>query len=223
LQGEPLGSHFQDSIFSYIDPVNPLGGQALEFPGTYSYQSGTNKLTHIESTPPIDFGYDANANITSETGWTYVYDLSNQLYRVYQGTNLVAEYVHNGAGQRIKKVVGGTTKIFHYDLWGHLIAETDQSGQMISEYVYLGDQLLAMIRPGENVYYFHNDHLGLLRFLRMEQGALPGKQHTPHLVKRRFLLKRYRIHSGFRANTTTPKQDSITITSDITIRQPEGM
>ncbi len=111
-------------------------------------------------TPPIDFGYDPNANITSETGWTYVYDLSNQLIRVLQGGNQVGEYTFNGAGQRIKKVTQTETKIFHYDLWGYLIAETNQSGQMLGEYIYLGDQLLSMIKPGEAAYYYHNDHLG---------------------------------------------------------------
>ena len=148
------------NITSKVDTVNPPGGEVLEDPGTYSYQTGTNKLTHIEGTPPIDYGYDSNANIATESTWTYIYDLSNQLIRVLQGGNQVGEYTFNGAGQRIKKVAGGTTQIFHYDFWGHIIAETNQSGQMLAEYVYLGDQLLAMIKPGEAAYYFHNDHLG---------------------------------------------------------------
>jgi len=106
------------------------------------------------------FAYDVNGNITTENTWTYVYDFSNQLIRVLDGTNQVAEYTFNGAGQRIKKVTQTEIRIFHYDLMGHLTAETNQTGQMLAEYVYLGDQLLAMIKPGETVYYFHNDHLG---------------------------------------------------------------
>jgi len=67
----------------------------------------------------------------------------SQLIRVLQDTNQVAEYTYNGAGQRIKKVIQTGTRIFHYDLRGHLIAKTNQAGQMLAEYVYLGDQLLG--------------------------------------------------------------------------------
>ncbi len=165
---------------TFITNPDPPGGQVLESPGVYTYQAGTNKLTHIEGTPPIDFGYDANANITSETGWTYQYDLSNQLIRVLQGTTQVAEYTYNGAGQRIKKVTQTETRIFHYDLRGHLIAETNQTGQMLAEYVYLGDQLLAMIKPGEAVYYFHNDHLGTPQVLTDDTQTIAWKAvYTP--------------------------------------------
>jgi RHS repeat-associated protein len=48
---------------------------------------------------------------------------------------------------------------------------------MLAEYVYLGDQLLAMIKPGqpEAVYYFHNDHLGTPHVLTDDTGTIAWK------------------------------------------------
>jgi RHS repeat-associated protein len=168
------------NVTSLADAINPPGGEVLESPGVYTYQTGTNKLTHIEGTPPIDYGYDSNGNITTENTWTYVYDLSNQLIRVLQGGNQVGEYTFNGAGQRIKKVTQTETRIFHYDSLGHLIAETNQSGQMLAEYVYLGDQFLTMIKPGESAYYFHNDHLGTPQVLTNESQTISWKAVYTH-------------------------------------------
>jgi len=102
---------------------------------------------------------------------------------VWDGANQIAGYTYNGAGQRIEKVTQSGTKIFHYDLKGHLIAETDEDGEMIAEYIYLGDQLLAMItKPGETeiVSYFHNDHLGTPLILTNDNETIVWKAaYTP--------------------------------------------
>ena len=136
---------------------------------------------------------------------------------------VIATYAYNGIGQRIKKVVGATTRIFHYDQMGHLIAETDQSGQMISEYVYLGDQLLAMIKPGGAVYYYHNDHLGTPRVLTDATGSIAWKATYNPFGEATISSRPLRIPSDFRANTTTQKRASTTITSGITIPRREDM
>ena len=71
------------------------------------------------------------------------------------------------------------TRVFHYDLRGHLIAETNQSGQILAEYIYLGDQLLATIQ-GEQAYYYQNDHLGTPQVLTNDSGSIVWKaSYTP--------------------------------------------
>jgi RHS repeat-associated protein len=72
---------------------------------------------------------------------------------------LVVRTTYNGNGQRVKKVVSGTTTVFHYSLLGQLIAESDGSGATTAEYVYITSTPLAKIdSTGTN--YIHNDHLG---------------------------------------------------------------
>ncbi len=51
---------------------------------------------------------------------------------------------------------------------------------MLAEYVYLGDQLLSMIKPGELAYYFHNNHLGTPQVLTDGTGSVAWKAtYTP--------------------------------------------
>jgi RHS repeat-associated protein len=99
-----------------------------------------------------------------------------------EGETPVVEYVYNGLNQRIKKILPTGTKIFHYDLQGHLVAETTEGGQTLTQYFYLGDQPLAMIRLGEaeSLYYYHNDHLGTPQILTNDGGTVSWKAvYTP--------------------------------------------
>ena len=156
-----------DSIDSDVPPLDPLS--------TYIYENGSNVLTEITGTASTVFTSDPNGNTITENGRTYIYDSLNQLIGIWDGSTQIAQYTFNGIGQRIKKVTAAGTKIFHYDSSGHIIAETDAAGVMLAEYVYLGDQLLAMIRPGETVYYYHNDHLGTPQVLTDSTGNVAWK------------------------------------------------
>lgn len=81
------------------------------------------------------------------------------MIKTVENSNVLGEYVYNGNGQRVKKIVGGQTTIFHYSLSGQLIAESTEIGVITTGYVYLYGQPLATIE-GNNIYFYHNDHLG---------------------------------------------------------------
>jgi len=167
-----------------LEDDEAAGNEALESSGIYTYDQYTNLLAYITwGQDTVVYDYDDNANTVSTNDRTYVYDSSNQLIEVWDGANQIAGYTYNGAGQRIEKVTQSETRIFHYDLRGHLIAETDEDGEMIAEYVYLGDELLAMItKPSETeiVSYFHNDHLGTPLILTNDNQTIVWKAaYTP--------------------------------------------
>jgi uncharacterized protein RhaS with RHS repeats len=61
------------------------------------------------------------------------------------------------AGDQVS-VISGTTH-FHYDRAGHLIAESDGSGNLQDEYVYLDDTPIAFI-TSIGIDFIHPDHLG---------------------------------------------------------------
>jgi RHS repeat-associated protein len=126
----------------------------------YTYVTGKDWIDNIDDgTNVYYYVYDNNGNITSDGRHTYVYNEQNQLYRVMDGQTVLGEYTYNAKGQRVKKVASSTT-IYHYDLMGNLIQETDGSGNVIASYVYAGTQRIAKIEPSGTIYYYHNDHLG---------------------------------------------------------------
>jgi hypothetical protein len=51
----------------------------------------------------------------------------------------VTSYQVNALGQRIRKTNSLDDRVFTYDTWGKLIAESDPGGAPKREYIYLGD------------------------------------------------------------------------------------
>jgi RHS repeat-associated protein len=142
---------------------------------TYAYPTDSNKLSGISGSDVITYTYDLNGNITAENNRVYTYDLSNQIVTVTDNNTQIAAYIYNGLRQRTKKIAGSDTTFYHYDTSGHLIAETNASGTTLVEYIYLGDRPLAMIRPTEQVYYYHTDHLGTPQVMTSSTGTVAWK------------------------------------------------
>jgi len=107
------------------------------------------------------FSYDAAGNMIAETGRTYQYDAENRMKSVNNGA--IATYTYDADGRRVRKVAGGVTTDFIYDLAGSVIAEKQGSTWTVG-YIYLNGQLTAQYKDG-TTYFVHKDHLGSSRLM----------------------------------------------------------
>ena len=86
-------------------------------------------------------------------------------------------YTYNARGQRSRAAVlfRGTT-LYHYDLNGRLISETNESGTLIKDYVWVDTSPLTQLDavPGgpEAIHYLHTDHLDTPRLATNATGTI---------------------------------------------------
>jgi RHS repeat-associated protein len=132
---------------------------------TYAYPGSSNKLSSITKGTTATYTHDANGSVTGDGTNTFSYGVRG---RMTGATTLLGAvtYRHNALGQRYLKTLSGTTTVYLYDDAGHLIAETSDGGASYTEYLWLGDTPVAVIKPGSaNLYYIHTDHLDTPRFI----------------------------------------------------------
>jgi YD repeat-containing protein len=132
--------------FTYSPVGNRLTKTVGATTSTYAY-GVNNRLTGVTG-GEVDatIAYDTNGNMTGLRGFTLAYDPANRLTSV---NSTVVTYTYDGDGQRIKKVnsATGKTTLYFYDRGGQLLAETDATGAVLSEYLYVNGQLMARIDP----------------------------------------------------------------------------
>ena len=187
-----IDTNTEDNQYSYdnLDRIigdtttnNPLVNST---PINYNYDLNNNRLSKLLTDNSIDEQYQHQTNsnrITQvnalQTGVTPIDALPNRnmmynnvgrLYQLVEDGTLKADYLYNDAGQRTRKTTyqaDGITidsiTIYHYDQMGYLISETDETGQLIKDYIWQeGMTPLAQIDDNnstETITYLHTDHL----------------------------------------------------------------
>lgn len=107
------------------------------------------------------YTYDANGNLTTGDGKFYEYNQANKLVRVRQDNAtgpIIAEYVYDYSGLRIKKIENGVTTYYidkHYE-------EEHTAGQRTNRasYYFANGQRVAKKGNSGNLSFIHSDHLG---------------------------------------------------------------
>ena len=119
------------------------------------------------------FRYDRDGNLTRIEGvraFTAEYDAFNHLTSLQiEGEHRI--FAYNGRGQRVQSTGNGGSRRYLYGPTGDLIAETDETGTVISCYIYCRGRLLAMVSNGRT-YFYHADTCGHILCLTDEQGNI---------------------------------------------------
>jgi RHS repeat-associated protein len=139
------------------------------------FSEANNRITRA------GFVYDAAGNLIAEPGKSYTYDAENRTVRADLAGGVTSQYVYDGNGRRVKKIVGGVATRFEYGASGELITErNDSNSNVIKDYFYKGGELLATSKVGNSGEYEYAtaDHLGTPRSWTGPDGNLiAGGRH----------------------------------------------
>ena len=123
------------------------------------------------------YSYDQAGNLTAEPSKSYVYDAENRLTSA-TASGVTTSYIYDGEGRRVRKNAGGVITRMIYNHLGQLVAEYNDSGSLIKEYVYKGSELLASYDASRGAEYATGDHLGSPRIWTNSSGqVITGGRH----------------------------------------------
>lgn len=134
---------------------------------TYTYATPAIENRVTNSSNPIfgaaAMGYDAAGNQTSTTSGsgtsTLGYNAFNRLQTVSSNGVVKGTYYYNVFGERVTKTAGQLLSRYVYGENSRLLAEHLDNGDVWTNYLWFGNELVGMVRNGV-IYYIHNDHLG---------------------------------------------------------------
>src|SRR5205807_9417144 len=100
------------------------------------------------------YSYDAAGNMTVDNnGTSYVYDAENRIAGAAGFT-----YTYDADGNRLGKS-NGTSGILYWYMSPGIVAESNLSGNLQSEYVFFnGERVARKDFPGSTVSYYFSDH-----------------------------------------------------------------
>lgn len=102
------------------------------------------------------FSYDASGNVLNDTHNTYAWNAEAEIK-----TGAGISYTYDGDGNRVQKSNG---KIYWYGAGSQVLDESDASGNITDEYVFLGGKRIAhRVVSGNVITYYVEDMLGSSR------------------------------------------------------------
>src|SRR5262245_38600817 len=112
------------------------------------FSGANNRITRA------GFVYDVAGNLIAEPGKSYTYDAEYTMAMAKAAGGGTSQYLYDGNGRRVKKIVGGMATRFEYGAGGELITErNDSNGNVIKDYFYKGGGVLATSKIGNSGEY----------------------------------------------------------------------
>jgi len=147
LTGETLSNGVVDTLaYSYDGNGNRLTRTENGTTAPYSYAADSNRLTAIDAKA---LTLDAAGNtLTDAEGRSFTYNATGRLSQVSRNGATAGSYIYNFQGQRTHRVTGRGTTVYHYDLAGNLIEETNAQGEMLSQYLWANGAPIAASLQG---------------------------------------------------------------------------
>jgi YD repeat-containing protein len=148
-----------------------LGNLRVKAGVGYEYPAARQPRPHA----PIRVGgqpyaYDANGNLTSGGGRTFVWNGWNQLASVSQA-GVTETYAYDAAGARVTRTSNGATVVTVADLWERTV------GGATTHFYRFGADIIGVRRSDQGTQYLFSDHLGSVSAATTASGALVGMQH----------------------------------------------
>jgi RHS repeat-associated protein len=196
--------------FTYDATGNRLSKTLATTLSTSAYPSTSHRLSTDGTNART---YDANGNSVTIGVKGFVYDDRNRL-RDYKnsGSTVTRTYRYNGKGERVSKVQAAgnaNNRYYFYDEAGHLLGEYLANGTRVQEYVWMDDQLVAVLSDHDaSLYQFvETDHLGTPRAV-------------VHPVENNIVWRWNITNTAFGEHAATNNPDADAVTFTFNLRYP---
>jgi RHS repeat-associated protein len=163
---EPSGVQSAGFILVDNDSVFEIAANTTVYGDDVSSANLTNSVSLV---------YDANGNMINDSRLTFVYNDENRMKRVYNGSNLVEEYIYDHSGNRKVKLTvlsPSLNKTTYYLSQAWIREEYTNGTARDSLYVYANNELLARKDSAGDKHYYHPDHLGSTVVVTKPDGSL---------------------------------------------------
>jgi len=144
-----------DRLISAVTPANTqayvydkVGNRTSQTVGantnTLTFSGSSNRLSGISGILTRTYSHDNNGSVTGDGTNTLAYDPRGRLTQWTGSIN--TSYQLDSLGQRVRKTSSLGDTVYHYDVQGRLISETDPSGTVLKEYIYLGNTPVGVLQ-----------------------------------------------------------------------------